>query len=93
MTGALQAPRLQGALFLAQSGIIPLRSMYFVLNRRHQDFSRFFQKKKRDALPTSIPLGMMKWCGAELNRRHQDFQSCALPTELPHQCFQKRTQR
>ena len=24
-----------------------------------------------------------KWAGAELNRRHQDFQSCALPTELP----------
>ena len=24
------------------------------------------------------------WCGAGSNRRHQDFQSCALPTELPH---------
>ena len=24
-----------------------------------------------------------KWAGAELNRRHHDFQSCALPTELP----------
>ena len=24
------------------------------------------------------------WCGQELNQRHQDFQSCALPTELPH---------
>lgn len=24
------------------------------------------------------------WYGAELNRRHQDFQSCALPTELPY---------
>ncbi len=24
-----------------------------------------------------------KWTGAESNRRHQDFQSCALPTELP----------
>ena len=23
------------------------------------------------------------WSGAGLNRRHQDFQSCALPTELP----------
>ena len=27
------------------------------------------------------------WCGQELNQRHQDFQSCALPTELPHQLF------
>ncbi len=24
-----------------------------------------------------------KWTGPESNRRHQDFQSCALPTELP----------
>jgi hypothetical protein len=24
------------------------------------------------------------WCGAGLNRRHMDFQSIALPTELPH---------
>jgi hypothetical protein len=26
---------------------------------------------------------MQKWAGAELNRRHTDFQSVALPTELP----------
>ncbi len=26
----------------------------------------------------------MLWCGAESNRRHKDFQSFALPTELPH---------
>jgi hypothetical protein len=24
-----------------------------------------------------------QWAGAESNRRHHDFQSCALPTELP----------
>ena len=24
-----------------------------------------------------------RWAGAELNRRHEDFQSSALPTELP----------
>jgi hypothetical protein len=24
------------------------------------------------------------WCGAGSNRRHKDFQSFALPTELPH---------
>src|SRR5258707_2090052 len=28
--------------------------------------------------------GWAKWCpGTELNRRHEDFQSSALPTELP----------
>src|SRR4029453_12395741 len=26
---------------------------------------------------------MKWWAGTGLNRRHQDFQSCALPTELP----------
>ena len=29
------------------------------------------------------------WDGTELNRRHEDFQSSALPTELPSQVFQK----
>src|SRR5687767_2732026 len=27
---------------------------------------------------------LFKWCGAGSNRRHKDFQSFALPTELPH---------
>lgn len=29
-------------------------------------------------------IGLLKWCGAGSNRRHKDFQSFALPTELPH---------
>jgi hypothetical protein len=29
------------------------------------------------------------WLGAELNRRHKDFQSSALPTELPSQTIEK----
>ena len=29
--------------------------------------------------------GFVEWLGAGSNRRHQDFQSCALPTELPSQ--------
>ena len=29
------------------------------------------------------------WDGTESNRRHEDFQSSALPTELPSQVFQK----
>ncbi len=32
----------------------------------------------------------MMWSGAGLNRRHQDFQSCALPTELPLHFFKRR---
>jgi hypothetical protein len=34
---------------------------------------------------------MDKWCpGAESNHRHEDFQSSALPTELPGQGMRKR---
>ncbi len=29
-------------------------------------------------------LNIITWCGAGSNRRHKDFQSFALPTELPH---------
>ena len=40
-----------------------------------------------DVGKTLIPLGGIGgwWLGAELNRRHKDFQSSALPTELPSQ--------
>ncbi len=33
------------------------------------------------------------WCGAGSNRRHKDFQSFALPTELPHHLPKTGTQR
>ena len=36
--------------------------------------------------PNRKPLkskGLQKWAGADSNRRHTDFQSVALPTELP----------
>jgi hypothetical protein len=33
------------------------------------------------------------WLGTELNRRHTDFQSAALPTELPSQSSFKRRYR
>ena len=31
-----------------------------------------------------IDFGLLLWCGPGSNRRHIDFQSIALPTELPH---------
>ena len=34
--------------------------------------------------------GLFKWFGAGLNRRHMDFQSIALPTELPNQLLKLR---
>ena len=35
---------------------------------------------KKSSLLSCFP----KWCGADSNRRHMDFQSIALPPELPH---------
>src|SRR5262249_29631497 len=37
-------------------------------------------KREPDVLPN---YAKKWWAGTGLNRRHQDFQSCALPTELP----------
>ena len=45
---------------------------------KHLRFQRAF--KRLDIL------NILKWCpGAESNHRHEDFQSTALPTELPGQ--------
>ncbi len=41
-------------------------------------------KRARVAYPLpALPRQRAEWAGAELNRRHADFQSAALPTELP----------
>ena len=40
-----------------------------------------YQAELRPVAPT----GTEKWLGTESNRRHGDFQSPALPTELPSQ--------
>ena len=46
--------------------------------------SGFWPKIKTGKL-SLISIFPLLWCGAGLNRRHKDFQSFALPTELPHQ--------
>ncbi len=38
----------------------------------------------------SIHGGLREWSGADLNRRHMDFQSIALPTELPDRASKRR---
>ena len=38
---------------------------------------------KKCVFPSRFPYGNGEWLGAESNRRHADFQSAALPTELP----------
>jgi hypothetical protein len=44
-------------------------------------FHDFRRTAKNRSLVDLLKVG--KWAGAELNRRHEDFQSSALPTELP----------
>ena len=51
-----------------------------------------------DSLETTLEINVLTcvipetWCpGADLNHRHADFQSAALPTELPgHNSFKKK---
>ena len=59
---------------MGRDGIEPLTPRVFSpvqnrLKRRTPDIRRAFKE----------------WAGTGSNRRHQDFQSCALPTELPTQ--------
>ena len=44
---------------------------------------RPFMIHKKPLLVSGYVLKERQWAGAGSNRRHQDFQSCALPTELP----------
>jgi hypothetical protein len=51
-----------------------------------QNFLSFFRfDSGGNRSPTLTHLKSKWWLGAELNRRHKDFQSSALPTELPSQ--------
>src|SRR5881392_353810 len=45
--------------------------------------SGFDGMPKNAVFPHVLPLKEGEWLGAESNRRHVDFQSTALPTELP----------
>ena len=48
------------------------------------DQDRKYNRPLRAAIaPVFVFRGIEQWSGAESNRRHTDFQSVALPTELP----------
>ena len=52
-------------------------------DRRHK--INLFKKERAASVCGSLDLGLARlwWAGTESNRRHKDFQSFALPTELP----------
>ena len=43
----------------------------------------FVRCRKTAVFPRDLPMKNRRWLGRELNPRHEDFQSSALPTELP----------
>src|ERR1700753_1268525 len=45
---------------------------------------RGFGEKMKTGKVVFTPLPPLLWCEPGSNRRHKDFQSFALPTELPH---------
>ena len=51
-------------------------------------FDMHKRKNAQNKLKKPI-LGVCMWSGAESNRRHMDFQSIALPTELPDRAVVK----
>jgi hypothetical protein len=53
-------------------------------------FMPFRPRRKKGVFPSCFPSEKGVWLGAESNRRHVDFQSTALPTELPSR-FTKST--
>src|SRR5437773_9393419 len=56
----------------------PVQTFIFFHFRSHPNRSQ-----ERLVFPRILPMKTAAWLGAESNRRHVDFQSTALPTELP----------
>src|SRR5688500_6176120 len=52
-------------------------------NRIRNTESRTTTQAARDSMYASRLQQVVRWLGTESNRRHADFQSAALPTELP----------
>src|SRR4029078_2510269 len=62
------------------------RAMKFVLpaNRAQKAHPTPHRRSSRVVRQVASESAETKWCpGAESNHRHHDFQSCALPSELP----------
>ena len=80
--------KMSPAQFTTQCGDNDLTAFYSSLPDIFRPGWRFFtnhlsfQSYIKQKTPTSLL--RPSWCGAGSNRRHKDFQSFALPTELPH---------
>jgi hypothetical protein len=56
-------------------------------------FRGFGRMPRKAAFPRDLPMKKEVWLGAESNRRHADFQSAALPTELPSRKIDNRRRK
>ena len=57
--------------------------------RRAFSAPSFFPRRSRDVIPRRFST-YRRWPGAESNRRHADFQSAALPSELPGRTMRRK---
>ena len=75
---AMRNRRLQQLLLGMGQGKICARMRWNAL-----DSGTFWAQSRSDRKSGVATARKSWWAGTGLNRRHQDFQSCALPTELP----------
>jgi hypothetical protein len=68
--------------FLSHSSSTPMRACTSVVPHRHAKGTVGGQSPFPRSIALANPLSR-QWPGTESNRRHADFQSAALPTELP----------
>jgi hypothetical protein len=65
-------------------------TLHDAFGRRNLHFLSFSansgESRKQAFFPCILPMKTGVWLGPESNRRHVDFQSTALPTELPSLC-------
>ena len=82
---------LEPTLTVLETAVLPIKLYPYKQWWRGRDSNSRTQRERiysPSRLATSLPLHKSTvewWLGTESNRRHKDFQSFALPTELPSQ--------
>ena len=85
----LESPLLVATAISSTPMNTKLKVLFLSIGRQKWGAIQCWRMKNPESPATQAIRGIFKWSGAELNRRHADFQSAALPTELPDQCGAK----